>query len=592
MKLPKSLLGFAWFFVKKQLPGFIFIVLTSWVWAINESLFPYFIKSLINHVHDFHGSPHRIWSILKTPLLSLAGLWVLMELSMRTQGLVMLKTFPKMKEQIRENVFNYVRRHSHEYFANHFAGEIANKINDLPSGMEMLFQIMLFNFIAFLVAFVVAICVITQVSWLFSSLLFGWAVCHLTVTFLFLKSGYSLAEAASDASSTVTGKIVDSLTNMQNVRLFSRGKYESHYLGRFTREERLSYEKSLWHLEKMKFIQGTLGTIFILTVIFNLVRGWSQGWVSLGDFSLIGMLSFSMLGFIWYASYQLTTFVREAGKISAALSLINTPHEVVNIPNAPALRVTQGDLIFKEVTFGYRADKPVFKNLSIHIRAGQKVGLVGFSGSGKSTFVNLILRFYDIQNGAILIDNQNISQVTANSLRNRLAMIPQDPSLFHRSLMENIRYGREDASDEEVVAAARLAHCHEFIEQLDEKYNSLVGERGVKLSGGQRQRIAIARAILKDAPILIMDEATSSLDSVTEKLIQKSLEILMKNRTTLVVAHRLSTLLHMDRILVFHQGRIIEDGSAQELLQKNGHFAHLWNMQADGFLPETAEKYL
>lgn len=214
------------------------------------------------------------------------------------------------------------------------------------------------------------------------------------------------------------------------------------------------------------------------------------------------------------------------------------------------------------------------------------MGLVGFSGSGKSTLVNLILRFYDIQSGEILIDGQNICQVTGDSLRQQIAMIPQDPTLFHRSLMENIRYGREEASDQEVFEAAKLAHCHEFIDQLDEKYHSLVGERGVKLSGGQRQRIAIARAILKNAPILIMDEATSSLDSVTEKIIQRSLENLMKNRTTIIIAHRLSTLLHMDRILVFHQGFLVEDGSIQELLNKKGHFSQLWNMQADGFLPE------
>lgn len=213
---------------------------------------------------------------------------------------------------------------------------------------------------------------------------------------------------------------------------------------------------------------------------------------------------------------------------------------------------------------------------------------MGFSGSGKSTFVNLILRFYDIQSGAILIDDQDIAAVTGLSLREQIAMIPQEPSLFHRTLMENIRYGRTDASDAEVIQAAQLAHCDEFIEQLDEKYLSLVGERGVKLSGGQRQRIAIARAILKNAPILILDEATSSLDSVTEKIIQKSLDDLMKQRTTIVIAHRLSTLLHMDRILVFDQGKIIEDGPTSELLRQNGHFARLWNMQANGFLPDMA----
>ncbi len=585
MILPKSLSKFIWFFIKQQRFTFLFIMVTSWIWAINESLFPYFIKLFVNHIHEFQGDPLGIWRVLKAPLIGFALLWILMELAMRTQGRVMMRAFPKLRANIRETVFAYVRQHSHDYFANHFAGEIASKINDLPSGIEMLLQILVFNFISFSVAFVVAFIVISHVSLFFSLLLFGWAICHLSIAAVFLKSGYRIAEVASNASSTVTGKIVDSLTNALNVRLFSHGEYESRYLRKYLQEEKNQHTRAAAHLEKMKLFQGTLGSIFILTVMFCLVYGWSHRWVTLGDFTLVGMLSFSMLGFIWYASFQLANFVREAGKMQAALSLISTPHEIVDHPEAPPLQVTHGVVAFKNVTFVYSRSKPTFQQLSITIPAGQKVGLVGFSGSGKSTFVNLILRFYELRSGEILIDNQNINAVTGNSLRQQIAMIPQDPGLFHRTLMENIRYGRDDATDAEVIHAAQLAHCHEFIEQLDEKYQALVGERGVKLSGGQRQRIAIARAILKNAPILILDEATSSLDSVTEKIIQKSLDQLMRNRTTIVIAHRLSTLLHMDRILVFDQGRIIEDGSTQELLHKNGHFTRLWNMQADGFLP-------
>ncbi len=589
MKLPETLTGFIWFFIKKQLPAFIFIILTSWVWATNESLFPYFIRSFVNAIHNYHSDPLQVWKVLKGPLIGLTVLWLTMELSMRTQGLVMMRTFPRLRTQMREAVFNYVRQHSHEYFANNFAGNIANKINDLPSGIELILQILLFNFISFAVAFIVALIVISHVSLFFSGLLLGWSICHMIVTFLFLKSGYVLAEAASESTSTLTGKIVDSLTNMLNVRLFSKGEYESRYLNKYTLEEQSRYKQALWHLEKMKIIQGSLGSIFILVVIFSLVYGWSHSWVTLGDFTLVGMLCFSMLGFIWYASYQMTTFVREAGKMRSALSLITAQHDIKDDEGALPLHVARGAIQFNNVTFHYQSSKPIFQQLSVTIPAGQKVGLVGFSGSGKSTFVNLLLRFYDIQSGAILIDGQNISAVTGHSLRHQLAMIPQDPSLFHRTLMENIRYGREDASDEEVIQAAQLAHCHEFIDQLDEKYHALVGERGIKLSGGQRQRIAIARAILKNAPILLLDEATSSLDSVTEKMIQKSLDALMKNRTTIIIAHRLSTLLHMDRILVFSQGALVEDGTTQQLLRQNGVFARLWNMQADGFLPDDAK---
>ncbi|MBS0350048.1 MAG: ABC transporter ATP-binding protein [Proteobacteria bacterium] len=590
MKIPPTLLKFTWYFLKKQLAGFIFIVITSWVWAVNESLFPYFIKSFVNTVANYHGNPLHIWSSIKGSLIAFIVLWVAMEGSMRTQGLVMMKVFPRLRAQMREEVFNYVRQHSHEFFANHFAGNIANKIGDLPSGVETILQIILFNFIAFSVAFLVALIVLTHVSLLFSSLLLCWAMVHLSVTLLFLKSGYALSEAASEATSQVTGKVVDSLTNILNVRLFARGNFETRYLQQFTDHEYHTQRRSMRHLEKMKFIQGLVGTIFLLTVIFCLIYGWSHSTVTLGDFTLVGMLSFSMLGFIWYASYQITIFVREAGKIRSALSLISTPHAVRDNPDALPLHVARGSIVFAGVTFGYQPIHPVFNQLSVTIPGGQKVGLVGFSGSGKSTLVNLLLRFYDIQAGEIAIDGQSVAKVTSDSLRKQIAMIPQDPSLFHRTLMENIRYGRANATDEEVIQAAKLAHCHEFIEVLDGQYHALVGERGVKLSGGQRQRIAIARAILKDAPILLLDEATSSLDSVTEKLIQKSLNTLMKNRTTIVIAHRLSTLMHMDRILVFDRGRVVEDGSVEELIQRNGVFALLWNMQADGFLPEAIPK--
>jgi ATP-binding cassette subfamily B protein len=262
------------------------------------------------------------------------------------------------------------------------------------------------------------------------------------------------------------------------------------------------------------------------------------------------------------------------------------PLEIVDKPNATILNCTHGKIRFDKIKFHYKGTAPLFQNKSIEIKAGQKVGLVGYSGGGKSTFVNLILRLYDITDGAILIDGQDIRDVTQDSLRTSIALIPQDPSLFHRSLMENIRYGRIDATDEEVILAAKKAHAHEFIEKLSQSYDSLVGERGVKLSGGQRQRIAIARAILKNAPILILDEATSQLDSVTESSIQESLWELMQNKTTLVIAHRLSTLLHMDRIIVFDKGVIVEDGTHAELLTNNGLYRTLWKAQVGGFLPD------
>ena len=272
------------------------------------------------------------------------------------------------------------------------------------------------------------------------------------------------------------------------------------------------------------------------------------------------------------------------GKCNQSLKSLFVPLDLVDAPGATDIHITKGEIQFDHVDFSYKNTNPLFKNKSIIIPPGQKVGLVGYSGGGKTTFVNLILRLYDINGGRILIDGQDIATVTQDSLRAHIGMIPQDSSLFHRTLMDNIRYGRTDATEAEVNDAAKRAHAHEFIEQLPDGYASLVGERSIKLSGGQRQRIAIARAMLKNAPILILDEATSALDSVTEHVIQIAINDLMRDKTSLVIAHRLSTLLHMDRILVFDKGKIVEDGTHNELLTKAGVYKTLWDAQVGGFL--------
>jgi ABC-type multidrug transport system fused ATPase/permease subunit len=281
-------------------------------------------------------------------------------------------------------------------------------------------------------------------------------------------------------------------------------------------------------------------------------------------------------------------FYEHFGTIKEGLSKITKPIELTDAPGAQPIVVPKGEIVFDQVCFSYNSGRDVFDNLSLTIPAGQKVGLVGFSGAGKTTLCQLLLRNYDLNSGQIRIDDQNIAGVTQDSLRAQIAVIPQDTSLFHRSLAENIGYGRPDASMEEIVAAAKAAEAHDFIMKLPAGYETLVGERGIKLSGGQRQRIAIARAILKNAPILLLDEATSALDSVTERLIQTALNHAMAGRTTIVVAHRLATLTNLDRLIVLEHGQVIEDGSLSELLARNGRFAQLWQMQAGGFLPDNA----
>jgi ATP-binding cassette subfamily B protein len=308
-----------------------------------------------------------------------------------------------------------------------------------------------------------------------------------------------------------------------------------------------------------------------------------------GEFAMSASLSLLLIEQARGLSRKFLDFFEYLGNVSDGVGMIVRPHEVLDQAEAQALQPTAGAIDIAQLNFSYVDNRPVFRHLNLHIPGGQKVGFVGYSGSGKSTLLNLLLRLYEPQAGAIRIDGQDIAQATQESLRRAIAMIPQDPMLFHRSLMENIRYGRLDASDDEVIAAASKAHAHDFILETEDGYDSLVGERGVKLSGGQRQRIALARAILKDAPILLLDEATSALDSVTERHIQNSLAELMQGKTVLVVAHRLSTLARLDRIVVFHHGEIIEDGSPAELLAREGHYARMWAMQAGGFLPEDEQ---
>lgn len=586
MNLPHSCFGFIAHFVRRQWFKFAVFIAVSITWAFNESLFPYFLKRIINGVAAYHGVREGIYAALSGTLIILVAFWVVSEILQRVQGIVQIYAFPRFRADIREAVFNYVTSHSHEYFSSHFSGNIAKKLADLPTSCQAVMEIVCMQFAAAFANSVIVLVMMWLTKPLFAGILFSWLCIHLGLTILFLRFGNHLWEVHSESASTLSGKVVDVLTNMLNVRLFSRTKYETTYLGKFQQDEISKAKKAMWSIEITRICLGLNGLFLIFAMVFTLLYGWVHQWVTLGDFTQVSMQSFWLLGWIWFISYQMTVFIREVGTVNNALALVRKAHDLVDRQDAKAINIHQGKISFEDVFFAYNKNAQVFKDLTVTIPAGQKVGLVGFSGSGKSTFVNLILRFYDVQQGRILIDEQNIANITQDSLRAQIAMIPQDPSLFHRSLMENIRYGRLDASDEEVLQAAKLAHCHEFIEKLDEGYQSLVGERGVKLSGGQRQRIAIARAILKNAPILILDEATSALDSVTEKLIQESLQQSMKNRTAIVVAHRLSTLADMDRILVFDKGRVIEEGTKEELLKANGHFAMLWNMQSDGFLPE------
>ncbi len=555
------------------------------IYSIELSLKPYLIKSILNRLAV--GSQHDIFEYLAAPIALYLGMTFLMVASFRLYDyFVHIKMIPLLRERIANVSLGLLMDKSHAYYQNNFSGSLASKVNDLTGSVPDILQLSIDRFFSNGLSLGVAIITLGCVSGYFAFFMFLWAAAFITLALLLSKRLTGLADHWSEFSSLITGKLVDVLSNILSVRLFTAKIQEKESLSYVFNGAVRAEQKLQWSYFQMWFCFGFSFFFLQCANIYFLCKGRQEGWITVGDFALVLMINISIVDFLWKLTKEFSQFSKHLGRITQALRAILDQPDLQDKSNAHDLKVSQGSICFDQVTFHYKGTDPLFQNKSITLESGQKVGLVGYSGGGKSTFVNLVLRLYDVTSGRILIDGQDIRDVTQDSLRANIAMIPQDSSLFHRSLLENIRYGRVDATDSEVIEAAKRAHAHEFIIGLPKVYDSLVGERGVKLSGGQRQRIAIARAILKNAPILILDEATSQLDSVTESYIQDSLWNVMEGKTTIVIAHRLSTLLHMDRILVFDKGKIVEDGSHQELLAKAGLYRTLWDAQVGGFLPD------
>ncbi|MCE5294104.1 MAG: ABC transporter ATP-binding protein/permease, partial [Chlamydiales bacterium] len=587
--MPPTLLAFLLHFAGKYWFYLSGIVLVGIFWAANVSLTPYTIKLIVDAVTD--AAPgDDLFAITLVPVAIYIALSMGVNIVYRWYDWLCLKTFPDMEMRIKKKIFSHIESHSFSFFQQNLTGSLANKINDLSKGTGKIILETIDYFFARGMGLLIGMYTMYTVHPSFAGILGLWSVIFFAASIYLSQKAKKYAEDFSEARSTAVGKIVDSLGNIFNIKLFARERYEKRYLRGYLDEASEINQRSEWYLLKVKAFYSLSITLLTIGMLWLLLYERSLGAITVGDFALILTLNMFLIEELFFISGQLVDFTEELGTCSQALAAVSTGHEIVDAPGASVLVVNRGEIAFENVNFTYKKGRPLFANKSITIKPGEKVGLVGFSGSGKSTFVNLILRFFDVDEGSICIDGQDISKVTQESLRSQIAVIPQDPILFNRSILENIRYGRIDATDEEVIACSKIAHCHEFIEKMPQGYNSQVGERGVKISGGQKQRIAIARAILKNAPILILDEATSALDSVTEGHIQESLNHSMKDRTTLVVAHRLSTLCHMDRILVFHHGKIVEDGSHSQLLALNGQYAKLWNMQA-GSNPKDEKRY-
>lgn len=483
-------------------------------------------------------------------------------------------------------LFRYLSLHSIPYFNNRFAGSTANKIWNASGGVQGMYETFLWGYLSTFVAFITSAVLIYSVSAVVGHLFVGWVTVLVIANYFLSKRTARFSEERAKIRSRISGVVVDIVTNMLAVKNFARRAAEVERVEAGTEELRVASWWSWFYYETLLVFNNVLNVLFAVSMIFAAYYLWSNGAITIGEFVMILTILNGIMGWFAFIGSSINQFAERYGEVLEGLKEITVPHDMLDAEGAEILSVSKGSLTFDNVTFAYN-EVNVFESFNLTIAPGERVGLVGPSGSGKTTFVSLILRQHDIQGGSILVDDVDIRKVTQESLHSAIAVVPQEPSLFHRSIRDNIAYGSPDATDEEVEAAARKAQAHEFIMATQDGYNTLVGERGVKLSGGQRQRIAIARAILKAAPILVLDEATSSLDSESEAAIQVALKELMHGKTVIAIAHRLSTIREMDRIIVMEGGKIVEDGPHDELVaMEGGLYARLWSHQAGGFIEE------
>lgn len=583
--LPNGILRFIWCCLF-QFKGWIVLMLFFELGqAIGNILVPYAIKKIMDGV-THPVSDMSLWQNLEKPLLLLAALNLSEILFSRASGAVLITMGPRLRQHTAKSLYAYLQYHSPRFFSEHFAGALAHRITETAVSLNHTLWAVLCDFWPILITFGVSIALLLGVHRDLGLFVAGWVFVYVLVSYWLATRCQPYAQNYAAMRSLVNGKIVDGVTNMMNAKLFARLEYERRYLNGFMENEVRMARSTFWFMERVRWFQFIAAAALKVGTIYYALTLWDRGLIGVGDFTMSTGLALLIIGDARNLSRRFLEFFEYLGNIANGVSTIVNKHEIVDAADAKVLQVPQGRIEFRNVDFSYDGILPIFENLNVIIEPGQRVGLVGFSGSGKSTFVNLILRNFDPQAGRIFIDETDIALVTQDSLHQNVSLIPQDPALFHRSLKENISYGRLEATDDDIIEAAKLAHADEFIRTLPDEYDSLVGERGVKLSGGQRQRIAIARVMLKDAPILILDEATSSLDSITEKAIQENLDRIVGRKTVIAVAHRLSTIAHLDRILVFDRGRIVEDGTHEDLLALEGFYYRLWSMQAGGFLPD------
>lgn len=574
----------------RSLRGYPSALAVIFVAVITSSVLSIIIPLYYKEFFDLLASAGEISvsaSALRHVVLVILGLNIAGFVCWRTSNFTNQYLASSMVRDLRGRAFSYLIDHSQRFFTGMFTGTLVQRVNRFAGAYDRLADRVIYDIVPIIVQVVGVMVILFKERPVIAVIILCWATVFAICNYAFAKwkLKYDIASAAQD--SKTTGVLADIITNQPTV-----DAHGSHAIEKSRYESELRTQTKLmrfrWNLnESMETIQGLLIVLVEFAVFYVGVGLWERGEFSVGMFFLVQTYILELSRRLWSFSRIIRDVYESFADAKEMADIMMTPHEITDAETPHTITRVDGEIRFTDVGFGYQSEDTV-NDFTAAIKAGERVALVGPSGAGKSTIVKLLFRFYDPTRGDITIDGVPLRKFPITRLRQTLSLVPQDPLLFHRSILENIRYGKPDATDDEVIHAAKLAHCEEFIHGLPKRYDTLVGERGVKLSGGERQRVALARAFLRNAPIIVLDEATSSLDSESEGYIQTALADLMKGRTTIVIAHRLSTIRRMDRIIVMDKGRIIEDGTHDELLRRGGMYAKLWSLQQGGFIPSEA----